>query len=256
MTAFTYVYGILARERAPRLERCPEGLPGTSPARALPAGDGLWLVVASAPESGYSDEAIERGLRDLDWAGACAAGHERVLAWLQRQGTVVPMRLFTLFRDDARAVTHARGDRRRIRRAVDRVAGRAEWAVRAVFDERAVKDREPAAGRAPRSGTAFLLARKGAIDARRTAAARAREETERLYAVLSRRVDRASRRAPLVSPEAGRRLLLDAAFLVPRSDGVAFRQAAREAAKRLRGTAVEVTVTGPWPPYSFVGGDR
>lgn len=253
MSAFTYVYGVLARPSAPRLARCPEGLPGASRPRALDVGEGLWLIAASAPAPRYSEEAIVRGLRDLEWAGACAAGHERVLAYLHRQGTVVPMRLFTLFHDDEGARAHARAERRRVRRAVERVAGRTEWAVRAVFDERVAK--APAAPRRrPRSGTEFLLARKDVRDAHRAAATRARAEAERLYAALARRVDLASRRPPLAASEAGRHLLLDAAFLVRRADGAAFRRAAREAARRLRGAALDVTVSGPWPPYSFVGG--
>jgi hypothetical protein len=52
-------------------------------------------------------------------------------------------------------------------------------------------------------------------------------------------------------PIAGR-LVLDAAFLVPAARVTAFRAAVKRAVKPLP-DCDEVTLTGPWPPYSFVG---
>jgi hypothetical protein len=46
-------------------------------------------------------------------------------------------------------------------------------------------------------------------------------------------------------------LLLDAAFLVATVDTEAFHQALTDAAAGLLRDGCAVTLTGPWPPYSF-----
>ena len=50
----------------------------------------------------------------------------------------------------------------------------------------------------------------------------------------------------------GSRLLLDAAFLVPRRRATAFRSALKKNARLLDAPGVVVSMTGPWPPYNFI----
>jgi hypothetical protein len=248
----TYLYCAVVRRTAPRLAGAPAGLPGTGPLRALDAGGGLWLVAADAPLDRFDAPVIERGLRDLDWVSECALAHEVVVEWFVRGGTVIPMKLFTLFTSDARALDHVARDRRRIDRVVARVAGRTEWVVRVLLGEAgpvaAAEPRGPAGG-----GRAFLEAKRSALDARRHRATAARTGVERLYAALGKRATAARRRPPLAAPPGGRRLLLDAAFLVARPDTAAFRLELKRAATPLRDMGCEVALTGPWPPYSFAG---
>ena len=47
-------------------------------------------------------------------------------------------------------------------------------------------------------------------------------------------------------------VLLDGAFLVPRSRATAFRALVTREARRLGRVGYQVTVSGPWPPYTFV----
>jgi hypothetical protein len=111
-------------------------LPGAGPPRALAVSPSLWLVVADAPLNRYGEASIERGLRDLDWVGDCAAGHERVVEQVAEASTVVPMKLFTLFASDERAIAHARVLAARIARIAERIDGCREWGVRVHVDER------------------------------------------------------------------------------------------------------------------------
>jgi hypothetical protein len=50
----------------------------------------------------------------------------------------------------------------------------------------------------------------------------------------------------------GGALLLDAAFLVRRSRTEVFRALAAKEARALAPHGYAVTLTGPWPPYTFV----
>ena len=72
------------------------------------------------------------------------------------------------------------------------------------------------------------------------------------FAELAGRAAESRRREPvgLLAP-----LLLDAAFLVRRGQAAGFEKTVERWANRLADRACEVTLTGPWPPYNFIGGD-
>jgi hypothetical protein len=254
MSEATYVYCVLRRDKAPPLGRAPRGLPGVEPPRALAAGRGLWLVVGSAPLDRYGEKAIEQGLRDLEWVSSCAVPHEAVIEHASRAGTVLPMKLFTLFRSDERAVQHVTSQRKRIDRLIERLEGREEWGLRVVLDEaRALRNATSEARNEAKgaSGTAFLLRKKKQQDLARHAIARGQEKSAGLFDDLSALADDARRRAPPPGP-VGRRILLDAAFLVRRGKLRGFQSRVKKAAALLAKDGYDLTFTGPWPPYNFV----
>jgi hypothetical protein len=254
--AATYVYGVVRAATAPRLPRA-RGLPHTGALRALDAGGGLWLVVADAPLARYGAAAIGPRLRDLAWVSRCAVAHAAVVERLARAHPVLPAKLFTLFTGDARAVGDLARRRRAVERLVRRVAGRQEWSVRLGLDARAAaraRRGTPARG-APASGTAFLLAKKRAVDAAREALGAAAGEAARVHADLGRHAD-AARRHPPASADGGFRLVLDATYLVPARRARAFRAAVAACARRLAPAGYRLAATGPWPPYTFAADER
>jgi len=254
----TYVYCLVWNPRAPALGRPPRGLPGAGPPRTVSAGERLWLVVSDAPRDQYGEEAIDRGLKDLDWVSACAVGHQSVIGRFSRSRAVIPLKLFTLFRSDERAAAHFRAQRARLRRLADRVSGQCELGVRILFDEASaakaadLEATRDAKARGRTGGTSFLVRKQALRNAGTVAAAEARARAEDVFEQLSRLASDATRRTPEVGDPTAGRLVLDAAFLVPAGKVSAFRTAVKRAVKPLP-DCDEVTLTGPWPPYSFVG---
>ena len=254
MSNLTYLYCVVQRDKPPPLARAPAGLPRAGKPRAIDAGDGLWLVAADAPMVEYDSARIERGLQDLAWVSARAVPHEAVVEFAGRSGTVLPMKLFTLFHSDARAVQHVADQRKRINRLLDRLAGREEWGVRMLLDEPRAVERLAKSARAEAkgaSGTEFLLRKKKQHELSRDVIEGGADRATTLFDELSRRADDSRRRPPPAGP-AGRRVLLDAAFLVRRGRVKPFQGAVRKAAARLQRDGYELTLTGPWPPYNFV----
>jgi gas vesicle protein GvpL/GvpF len=253
----TYVYALVRVERAPTVPRGVRGLPGTSAVRAVAVGDRLWLLVADAPRARYGAATIERNLSDLDWVSTCAIGHEAVIERVTGVDALAPMKLFTIFDDDERAVTTIRRDQRRLERALDRVAGRQEWSVRVLLDERRALARmqerstRAATRGASGKGATFLARKKAERDASRRLVADARRSMEPVFAELERHAGDARQRVPSAA-EAGTRLLLDAAFLVRTRDAARFKSAVKRVSTRLARDGYDVTLSGPWPPYSFV----
>jgi hypothetical protein len=254
MSTVTYLYCLVRGPKPPSLRGAPAGLPGAGRPRAIDAGRGLWLVASDAPLDRYGEKPIEEGLRDLRWVSSVAVPHEAVVEHLAKIGTVVPMKLFTLFRSDERALEHIARQRPRIERLLERIEGREEWGVRMLLDEVAALQRardEARSGSGGSPGAAFLLRKKKEHDAARELLEHARDRADALFELFAAKADDARRRPPPPG-EAGKRVLLDAAFLLPRRKVKAFQSLVRAEAKKLAGRDYRVTLTGPWPAYTFV----
>lgn len=252
----TYVYCVVAAARRPALRRLPKGVPGTGPARALDLDRGAWLIVADAPLNRYNEDAINRRLSDLNWVSRSAVEHERVIESFIDAAAVLPMKLFTIFSSDDRALAHVRQERRRIDVLIRRVANQHEWGVRVVLERarapRNVRSSAKAAPSGAADGGAYLRYKKAQRDSSVELAERARETVETLYDRLAAVARRAKRRTASELPIQGGPLLLDAAFLVPRSRSVTFRSMVARETGVLARQGYGVTLTGPWPPYSFI----
>jgi hypothetical protein len=254
-TSATYLYCLVRTPGALATEGAPDGLPGLSAPRALAVGNGLWLVAADAPLPEYEAASIQANLQDLDWVSGRALAHEAMVEHFGKSGTVVPMKLFTLFAGDDRALEHIRSERGRLDRILDRIAGCQEWGVLVRFDEAKAKEvaaEEARQGSGARSaGTAFLLRKKIEQEASRTLLARLRGQMDEVFSDLEAQAAESRRREPVSSSP----LLLDGAFLVRSEQAAGFEKTVDRWAKRLAEQACEVTLTGPWPPYNFIGGE-
>ena len=114
MNEATYLYCLVRAPRNPLSAEVPPGLPGLTPPRVLAVGDGLWLIVAGAPLSEYGSAEIQRQLSDLSWVSDRALAHEAMIEHFAGAGAVLPMKLFTLFASDERAIANIRDHRERL----------------------------------------------------------------------------------------------------------------------------------------------
>ena len=257
MARACYVYCILRSAKKPAGARVPPGIPGGERPAVVAAGDGLWLVVSHVPLDVYGPGQLESKLRDLDWVSEAAVAHEGVVERFaaMRGAAVVPTKLFTMFSSEARAVADVQSRRAAVERILAHIEGCEEWGVR-VSRGAAAPVRDSASAAAPRTGTAFLAARKQARDAAREASRKAVRVAAHVYEELSPVAKDARRRED--APAGAVPPLLDAAFLVPAAARSKFRLAARRAAKACAAAGAEMMLTGPWPAYNFVQaeGDR
>jgi len=255
----TYVFCVIAAARRPRVPAKARPLPGLGPVRILDVDGGTYLVVADAPLSRYGEEVINRGLGDLQWVSRAAVAHESVIESFVDETAILPMKLFTIFTSDARALEHIARQRTRIAALVKRVANHQEWGIRLVLD-RAAAARASASSLGKRgtaappvaSGAAYLTRKKAQRDAAVELASRARDIVAGLYDRLEARSKLARRRAASELPVKGGPLLLDAAFLVPKARAAPFKALAAREARTLVKQGYALTISGPWPPYTFV----
>jgi hypothetical protein len=220
--------------------------------RLLDAGRHRFLVVADAPLARYGEAAIHRGLSDLDWVARAAVAHEAVVESFISAPAVLPMKLFTIFTSDERALEHMRREAPHVGAVLRRVTNHHEWGVRIVLDRSRL---EPPANQdraAAASGKTFLARKKAQRDAATKMARQARDTVADVYDGLAEGSGMAKRRAASELPVQGGPLLLDAAFLIPVKRTASFRRLAARQARALARHGYRLTLSGPWPPYSFI----
>ena len=265
--ALTYVYCIVRSAAPPSLRAVPRAMPGGEAVRlievALTAGTTMrhWMAVSSVPERAYGEAALERGLQRFDWVGQRALVHEAVVEHFLDRPALLPMQLFTIFKSDGRAVEDVLRNRRRLSRLLARIERQAEWGVRAVWDPVAAgreaaphTDDGQARRRVPQAepGARYLAQKRDARDRVLELEVRARTDAHRLYRAMAAKATKSRRRTDLERSSPGSRLLLDAAFLVPKGRARAFQAAARRHAAALERSNIAVSLTGPWPAYNFI----
>ena len=251
----TYVYCLVRSVRPPSLRAVPRPLPGGSSVGLLDAGDGLWAVVTHLPERGYGEASLADGLTDLDWVARRALGHEAVVEHFLRAPAVLPMKLFTLFTSDERALAHVSRERRRIDRVLARLERQLELGLRLTLDEQPRVARTAPRKTGGESGAAYLVRKRDLIEGHREHVARARRDANRVYRAMAREATAARRRSD-TERAPGSTLLVDAAFLVSTRRMRAFRTALRRQSRGLGASGVRMALTGPWPAYHFVDAGR
>lgn len=246
MTGLRYVYAI-CRPFDAALQAQVTGVDGAPPGQL--SHHGLIAVVGTVPERDFAEEPLRRHLEDLDWLSATARAHQAVIDALTAVTTPLPLRLATVFRDDAgvRMMMEQREDS--FLRTLDRLDGRVEWGVKVHAEAEAT--RPAAEPEKAATGRDYLRRRRQRSRAHEEMWQSAEKFARRLHDMLRGRAEDARLHAPQNSAlsEGSGRNVLNAAYLVPRSDSEAFVELVESVKGEEPGLRVELT--GPWAAYSF-----
>lgn len=243
-----YVYCVIHSRAKLSAPKVSPRLPAAAPPRIMRLEGPLWMVVSDVDADRYSEQALVEGLQDLTWVSQCAVGHAAVVQACLPKGTVVPMKLLTIFASDARAASEISARRAEIMETVRRTSGRLEWGVRLVTATRAAPPVRTT--QRPRTGRGYLEAKRRLAPSRRRAE-EAAQIAERIIDTLAR-TSSDMRRRESIEQVPGSRVLLDAAWLVPKRSTTTFQRRVRSLAGQARRAGYEIVLTGPWPPYHFV----
>ncbi|MEU6040385.1 GvpL/GvpF family gas vesicle protein [Actinomadura sp. NPDC047616] len=250
-----YLYGV-ARGLDPAVLG---GVTGVSSAavRAVPAGD-LTALVSTVELADFGEDALRDHLEDLDWLEATARAHHEVVDRAAQAAPTAPVRIATLYRDDDRVRQVLQEQHTQFTRVLDLISGRAEWGVKIYAHPEAFEHDEPEPEPQPQAttgggaGTAYLRRRQAQRRSRQDASRRINDYAQSVHERLTQHA-RASRRHPpqdqRLSGHAGVPVL-NMAYLLDDEHTKEFLDTARRADAEL--TGVDVEVTGPWPPYSFI----
>ena len=215
----------------------------------------LAAVVSEVPLAEFSEGALAENLRDPVWLERHVRAHEAVLEAALGVVPVVPFRFGTIYtsKDQVRKMLR---DHEQLEQSLDRVRGKVEFGVKGFVaaappdpSERDEPQRELSAGR--RYLEEKHRARRRAEEREALRAQFAQESHERLASAANEATANAVQPPEVSGRE--EQMFLNGAYLVAGDREQEFRAAlaALEAEHGARGALYELT--GPWPPYNFVG---
>jgi hypothetical protein len=224
--------------------------------------DGLAVFVSRVPLSEFGEDALRRNLNDLDWLERVAREHETVLEKALAGGTIVPLRICTIFADEEGAARMLTERRPALDTAFDVLEGREEWGVKLTVDrtalEAAARDRAPdeldqqLEGQS--AGGAYMLRRRQERQLREAADRLAGGLAEDVHARLQDWATDAVVNPPQNPELSGHEgdMLLNAAYLVEAAKVERLHELVEELRERHSELGARIELTGPWPPYNFV----
>jgi hypothetical protein len=226
------------------------------------------VLVSEVDGATYAPAEVEARVGELAWLAPRAEAHDRVVTAAADAAPVIPLPIFSLFRDEAaiRAMLSERRDE--LSRLFARLLGAREYTVRVYRDDSMlsaalpdlspqIRELESGAERAT-PGQRYLLQRK-LEEARRTELRRVSSDVaQEMYRALSP-LARASVRESLPAAIAGAEsahgstqpAILNASFLVDDERLDQFRRALSELIALRAPAGFRVDFTGPWPAYHF-----
>jgi hypothetical protein len=219
-SSFLYIYGVVDRVPA----ELGLGLDG-APLRAVSAGPLAAVVAEHAEVPEMDDEAF--------WQ------HEAVVERLMEDAVVLPMRFGMTLADDAAVEALLRSREAELVALFDEVRGAVELSVRAELPDVAPTPSRAETAEAPPNGTEYMRERR-----------RLMRDRDRASGAIHESLRALSRRSLLSDGGAGAGF--KGAYLVDAGSVDAFAERVGSLGRELD---VQVSCTGPWPPYSFVAGE-
>jgi hypothetical protein len=232
-----YLYGV-TRAAGPAPQAT--GVDGKAAVVSVPcSGLTCWVSRVDGKEYGAD---LERNIENLDWLAEASVRHQRVVAELSQDRTVLPARFGTVFLSEKTLAADVAKRKKDMESALRRLAGADEWGVKVFRVDQPVHTAVAAAsGRDYLSQKAAMLKPAGA----QQVALEIRELADALSKVAADAV-------PAGKVSTGQRgLEWQASFLVRRADRKKWDEALAKFARRW-GYERRIETSGPWPPYSFV----
>jgi hypothetical protein len=208
----------------------------------------------------FSQEVIDRRAGDLEWLGAIGYRHQAVVADLMKQTAIIPLRAFTMFSSESALHDYLKSNRETLSKILDRLDGKREYTLRIELEPQRWND--ALVGRveslralsaeieAASTGKAFLLRKK--LDEEKKRASREAEQQ------LVSEIEQAVVEKLACDVIAESRVERDGAFpqinvLIDRDEESRLQELHASLADRYADEGVTLAITGPWPPYTFVG---
>jgi hypothetical protein len=226
----------------------------------------LAAIVSRVPLAEFGAEPLRENLNDLGWLEKVARAHESVQGRALEHGTLVPLRLCTIYESEKGVREMLEREHDALTQALDALADREEWGAKLLVDgellaEQARSQSAEAADLEEElstrtGGGAYMLRRRLERHVRDAADSLAAELADQVHAQLQDRAIDATvlpPQNPELSGHAGQ-MLLNGAYLVDAGSVARFRELAAELEERHRAVGAKIELSGPWPPYNFVSG--
>src|SRR5271157_1720522 len=238
------------------------GVDGRYPLSVFRRFPNLCAILSEVRLEDFCGGAAELDMRDLAWLGPRALRHEAVVEEVMRHSPVLPARFGTLFASQERLTEFLDRHRTAISQFLERIADQEEWSVRGLLDRSQAGHALTSASLAAQEAQlAALPPGRRYFEEQRIRAGAEKElslwlkETRRQVANHLRQQASDFCECPEVPrepPESGIEVVLNWAFLLPKSATLAFRARIAQMNEKHAMGGLVLELSGPWPPYRFV----
>lgn len=263
MSAISYLYGVVPS--GADASRAPAGI-NDAPVTLIhsAAGNHSVLVTRVSGEE-YAPEKIESLAGNVDWVRSRAEAHDRVLNWASDAGPVIPLPMWTLFRDESAVKQLLAGRAVEFHATFARIEGAREYTVRAYVRSGELQSKVSELSeefralegqtRTAAPGQKYLLERKLERERKETARRVMRQVASDIHSALASASKESVRDeiAPGITASEQGQAILDGSYLVASGSLNEFRKTLTEFVNRYEPLGFTFVFTGPWPPYHFVG---
>jgi hypothetical protein len=225
----------------------------------------LAALVSPVPLAEFGADPLRANLNDLEWLERVARAHEHVLDATLAGGTLVPLRLCTIYESQDSVSDMLERERGPLLEALERLEGHQEWGVKLLVDRTLLEDEArrispevpglEAELEGLSGGGAYMLSRRLERHVREVADRLAAELAEDLHgrfdALAADAVTLPAQNREL-SGHAGD-MLVNTAYLVEADRVSQLAALGGEFEEHHRPVGAQVELTGPWPPYNFAG---
>jgi hypothetical protein len=224
-------------------------------------------VVSKVPTKDFSQEAIDRNTKDLDWLSRTAVKHEELVEHVLKLTTPIPLKLCTIFKSDNRVLSMLMRNYGTFSSTFKEIRGKVEMGVSAyaVLDvQKLTKNSESSSVKSLQKrvesaskGRAYFLKQELEEMVISEFASKAYASSRRVYEELRAQANRSLINKPVSTQiGAGEKtprtdMIMNAAFLVSREKLGDFRMRFDQLKREFGSKQFSIKLTGPWPPYNF-----
>ena len=225
--------------------------------------NGLYAVVSKVKESEFSQENLKKNLADFEWIKVKASLHEQIIEAVMKESCVMPFKLGTLFYTEDSLKSYVDQNIQGFKETLDFLDGKEEWGLKMYCDiaelkdallkedeEFLEKDKEISSASA---GKGFFLKKQKEELLETWVNKKLNEYGQEAFESLrehSLQV-RLNKVLPKEVTERNEDMILNAAFLVEKSQWGTFKNTAETLQVRYEKSGFSADCTGPWPPYNF-----
>jgi len=258
-TSAIYLYGIVTGDQL--LPGGP-GIDGLHPIYGVAWGN-VMAVVSTVSLAEFGEAPLQEKFRDLGWMERKIRAHERILEDVMRGQPVLPCRFCTIYRSDQRVRHMLARHYQACLDALKALQNMEEWGIKAYVREEVLRthllqadtelQRMERERRQRPPGSAYLLQKR--------LAQCVMDRLEQVLLQLSQQVVQTLRQHAVLAEEIvssppppspmGLRLIVNEAYLIPKTRVGSFAAAAQMLREGLRDQGIHLVRSGPWPPYHF-----
>lgn len=253
-----YLYCLARPDVGPALHG--EGVDGRNPILSWRVRD-LTAVVSRVMLKDFCGPAADAHMQDLTWLGPRACRHEAVVEHVMRLSPVLPARFGTLFSSLASLERFLKKHHAGIRRFLEQVADKEEWAVKGMLDRKKAREEIFSTILArQKQDLSSLSPGMRYFQEQRMLASVEKELNSWLKEICNEVMDDLSQQAVdfrqrrVLSQSAAKEdmeMVLNCAFLLPRTSVADLRARIDRANAHHAQGGLIFELSGPWPPYSF-----